>query len=150
MTSIIARVERIREGHSERALIHAVDVEGREYKIEVPPAEVRDLAQGQSYMLVLSWSIHVAPLAPASASAAPAAPRADAGSPVGAAGAPAYQATSNSAAPPAGSVDAQFMALMNRGGAPTSSAQPTGAGPRGATPDDQLANLLGVPSKSTS
>jgi|JI10StandDraft_1071094.scaffolds.fasta_scaffold15092_10 hypothetical protein len=149
MTSIIARIERIREGHSERALIHAIDAEGREYKIEVPPAEVSALAHGQSYMLVLSWSIHVAPLAPVVASAAP---RPDAGSPVSAAGTSVTEPATSSAAAPAGSVDAQFMALMSRVSAPASSAQPTGTAgsSREATPEDQLANLLGVPSKPTS
>ena len=137
MTSIIARIERIREGHSERALIHAVGAEGHEYKIEVPPADVRMLSPDQPYMLVLSWSIHVSPIAvTAAVSASPS----DMSSPAASSPAPA----SSIAASPR-SVDAQFMALMNRTTAPTDAVQASGS-PLASTTDQQLASLLGVPS----
>ena len=51
MKSIIARIERIRSGHSERALVHATDTGGREYKIEVPIDDVRELPPGEGHLL---------------------------------------------------------------------------------------------------
>lgn len=125
MRPIIARIERVLNGHSERALVHAVDDEGHEYKLEVPTGAVRDLAPGQGYVLVLSWSIHASPVSLPTAS--PTAP----------ASAPRATPSPTTAASPS-AVDAQFMALMNR---------PRASGSPGATPDQQLASLLGVQSK---
>jgi len=125
MTPTIARIQRVLNGHSERALVHAVDDAGLEYKLEVPTAAVRDLAPGQGYVLVLSWSIHASPvtLPMATLAATPA---------------PTPATPSPTTAPAPSAVDAQFMALMNR---------PRASGPQGATPDQQLAGLFGVPSK---
>ena len=86
---ILARIERIRSGHSDRSLVHAVAA-GLEYKIEVPTDEVAGLGTGEGHMLVLSWSIHASPVVTVTAEAPP-----------------------SSAAPV--SVDAQFMSMMNRG-----------------------------------
>jgi predicted component of type VI protein secretion system len=86
---ILARIERIRHGHSDRSLVHAV-AEGLDYKIEVPTDEVASLGTGEGHMLVLSWSIHASPSVTVTAEAPP------------------------SAATPV-RVDAQFMSMMNRG-----------------------------------
>ena len=148
MNAIVARVERIRSGHSDRALVHAIDGEGREYKIEVPLDDVRDLPPDQAYLLVMSWSIHASPvpatIAATSASAPASTPRT-----------PASPVTS---AP--SSVDAQFMALMNHETDPgrtlekhsdnkrvaLQSALPGAtSSPPESTPDQQLASMLGMP-----
>jgi hypothetical protein len=157
---ILARIERIRHGHSDRSLVHAV-AEGLDYKIEVPTDEVAGLGTGEGHMLVLSWSIHASPAvtvtseAPASsaapvrvdaqfmsmmnrgtdgASATPAAPTPAAPTPV---------ATASSTPSPA-SVDEQFMTLMNRGksGAPAPDTAMSLSGP-----ERQLASLLGLPTR---
>lgn len=116
--SILAHIRAIRFGHSERALVQAVDARGLEYKLEVPTDEVRGVVGD---MLVLSWSIHDNPavvttptsVTPTSTSAT---------------------ATSESPASPLGpaAVDEQFDVLM-RGGAARSA----------LTPEQQLAALLG-------
>lgn len=131
MTPTIARIQRVLNGHSERALVHAVDDAGLEYKLEVPAAAVRDLASGQGYVLVLSWSIHASPVSLPTTPVAVAATPAPTPTPTPATPAP-------TTAPTPSAVDAQFMALMNR---------PRASGPQGATPDQQLVSLLGVPSK---
>jgi len=147
MKSVVARIERIRSGHSDRALIHAIDAEGCEYKLEVPIGEVRELPPG--HLLVISWSIHANPSLPAmpamTAPAPPATPSAT----------PAAQAI-----PTSSSVDAQFMALMSRGNGPRAeldrSSNNAGGNlldarvaetpsPPGTTPDQQLATMLGMP-----
>lgn len=55
--TIVARVRRVLMGHSERTLVHAVDDDGLECKIEVPSDVVRDLVPGQEHTLMLSWSL---------------------------------------------------------------------------------------------
>ncbi len=142
MKSIIARIERIRSGHSERALVHATDTGGREYKIEVPIDDVRELPPGEGHLLLISWEIHANPAQMATASAMPQVTPSP---------------TPTAQAPPASSsVDAQFMALMGRGGpkaekpsdtpreSPLAVRDATRA-PPGTTPDEQLANMLGMP-----
>jgi hypothetical protein len=147
MSTIVARVERIRSGHSDRALVHAIDADGREHKIEVPLDDVRDLPPDQAYLLVMSWSIHASPV-PATAAASASAPSSTPRPPV-----------SPVAAAPS-SVDAQFMALMNH---ETDTRRPlekhsdskrvdlqsvlvgaTSAPPE-STPDQQLVSMLGMP-----
>ncbi|SFF43832.1 hypothetical protein SAMN02745121_08859 [Nannocystis exedens] len=59
--SISAQVRRILKGHSDRALIHAVDDAGLEYKIEVPLEAVRGIDLAASQVLVLSWSLQAVP-----------------------------------------------------------------------------------------
>jgi hypothetical protein len=45
--TVNARVRRVVIGHSERSLIHAVDGDNLEYKIEVPSEVLRNLVPGQ-------------------------------------------------------------------------------------------------------
>jgi len=142
MNIVVARIERIRGGHSDRSLIHAIDASGRELRIEVASDAVRGLAAGPGHLLVLSWAIHENPTPPALA-----APGADAP-----ASAPQPQPGE---APPSGvppsAVDAQFMALMTRSSAPDRPPDRPAAGelaepqpPQPSTPDEQLARLLGM------
>ncbi len=149
MKSVIARIERIRSGHSERALVHAIDTGGREYRIEVPIEDVRELPPGEGHLLLISWSIHSNPAQIAAATAVPQVTP----SPTPTAQAP----------PTLSSVDAQFMALMSGGGRPKPElerpsdtpaeslmnvrAYATHA-PASTTPDEQLANMLGMPRDS--
>lgn len=149
MKSIVARIERIRGGHSDRALVHAIDTKGREYRIEVSNDDVSELPPGEGHLLVISWSIHENPIQPAMAAPMPqATPSAT----------PTAQATT---AP--SSVDAQFMALMSGRGhvqvelekysdnKPTKLAElfpPRTQSPQAITPDEQLASMLGMPRDS--
>jgi hypothetical protein len=149
MKTVVARIERIRSGHSDRALVHAIDKKGREYKLEVSNDEVSELPPGEGHLLVMSWSIHESPIQPTM-------------------GAPMPQATPSATptaqAPPApSSVDAQFMALMSGRGhvqvesekysdnkrANLADVRADGTqSPQGITPDEQLANMLGMPRDS--
>ncbi len=138
MSSIVARIERIRSGHSDRALVHAIDTRGHVYNIEVPLADVSELLAGHGHLLVLSWSIHANPISAMTAVGA-SAPE------------PAPQNTAPPTAAAPSSVDAQFMALMNRraGSEPTldksQSVLADAPSPSGITPEQQLASLLGMP-----
>lgn len=60
---ISAPVRRILRGHSGRALVHAVDEAGFEYKIEVPLEAVEGVDHEQDHVLVLSWSLQTRPRA---------------------------------------------------------------------------------------
>lgn len=132
MSTIVARVERIRSTH-DRALVHAIEGDGREHKIEVPLDDVRDLPPDQAYLLVMSWSIHASPV-PATAAASASAPASTPRPPV-----------SPVAAAPS-SVDAQFMALMNHETDTRQSALPRAtSSPPESTPDQQLVSMLGMP-----
>jgi hypothetical protein len=146
MKTVVARIERIRSGHSDRALVHAIDKKGREYKLEVSNDEVSELPPGEGHLLVMCWSIHENPTQPAMAAPMPQATP---------------SATLPAQAPSApSSVDAQFMALMSRGHQPKAelnrssdareSLQDARAAqsPPGTTPDEQLANMLGMPRDS--
>lgn len=94
---ISAPVRRILKGHSDRALIHAVDDNGLEYKVEVPLAAVHEVDPEQRYVLVFSWSLQSAPT--------------EAGTPeVASSPSPSSRAASSSAT----TVDQAFMALMTR------------------------------------
>jgi hypothetical protein len=147
-TSIIARVRRVLRGNSDRALVHAVDDVGHEYKIEIPLEAVRDVREGADNILMLSWSLHV--LAPAfEPTTAPASPTTTSAEP--AAAAPTTR-------PSPSSVDQQFMDLMNRGRT-TSSAAPATA-PSTSTPvtaspstdprlEHELAARLGITGRPT-
>lgn len=116
--SILAHIRAIRFGHSERALVHALDARGLEYKLEVPVDEVRGVVGD---MLVLSWTIHSNPAAVTT--------------PTSVTTTSATAASSESPASPLGpaAVDEQFDVLM-RGGAARSA----------LTPEQQLAALLGT------
>lgn len=105
-TTILAHVQEILKGHSERALLVAVDGEGHQVRLEVPSESVRAMKAHET-MLVLSWSLHPLPLA-AHEMQAPAEP-----TPTGA------------MAMPASAVDQEFMALMaGRHGTPAAPAAP--------------------------
>lgn len=149
MKSIVARIERIRSGHSDRALVHAIDAKGREYKLEVSNDEVSELLPGEGRLLVMSWSIHENPIPPTMAAPMPQAT-------------PAVTPTAQ-ATPAPSSVDAQFMALMSGRGnvqvelekysdnkrAILADVRAEGTqSPQGITPDEQLANMLGMPRDS--
>lgn len=128
---ILARVRRVLIGHSERALVHAVDDAGLEYKIEVPAGAVQ--GDGRELVLEITWSLHPAAetTTPTESQSIPVAPASAAISP--------------------NTVDQEFMALMARGrpdvpAAPTSTMEnstPTTA------PINQLAALLGIQARSS-
>lgn len=127
----LAHVRRILTGHSDRALIHAVNDAGHEYKLEVPAEAVRGVDSDHGLVLMVSWSLLALPRA-APPVAAPAAPPAEP-SPVTAA--------------PANAVDAEFMALMARTRRATPEpATPTPTAPSAAGPEHQIAALLGLAS----
>lgn len=155
---ILARIVRIRSGHSERALVHAVGADEHEYKLEVPAEAVASLPPGHSHMLVLWWSIHASP-AVVMASPTPATPatpvsadeqfvsmmnRGVEGTPASPTAPPPVASVPSSAASTPASVDEQFMTLMNRGkaGAPAPDDTPPLSGP-----ERHLATLLGVPTR---
>ncbi|MEZ4454855.1 MAG: hypothetical protein R3B09_35725 [Nannocystaceae bacterium] len=124
-SQVVAEVRRVLRGHSDRALVHAVDGEGLEYKIEVPLDQVRALSDQQGHVLTITYAIHTLPgLAPPAADLEEAASSAGAPTPAGAP-VPASGATSAGEAmgtPDPAAVDAEFMALMNRrSGSSTSS-----------------------------
>jgi hypothetical protein len=140
MNSIVAKILCIRDGHSDRSLVQAFDADGREYRIEVPSADVRDLVPDEGYLLVLSWSIHASP---------------DSSEPTLRETDPPAVVFSMDPAPSA--VDAEFMAMMQREPGITidkySDNKPVDlnwrpTAPRAATPDEQLASMLGMPRDS--
>ena len=156
---ILARIERIRRGHSDRSLVHAV-AEGLDYKIEVPTDEVAGLGTGEGHMLVLSWSIHASPAVTVAAEAPPSAATpvrvdaqfmsmmnrgTDSASATPAAPTPVATASSTTSATSSpASVDEQFMTLMNRG---KSSAPAPDTATSLSGPERQLASLLGLPTR---
>ncbi len=149
MKSIVARIERIRSGHSDRALVHAIDTKGREYRIEVSNDEVSEILPGEGHLLVMTWSILESPIQPAMAAPMPQATP---------------SAPPTAQAPPApSSVDAQFMALISGKGPVqvelekysdnkqvklTDFRADGTQSPQGITPEEQLANMLGMPRDS--
>ena len=128
--TVNARVRRVVIGHSERALIHAVDGDNLEFKVEVPSEAVRGLVPGQELMLTLSWKLEPLVDTTSRATAAP-------------------LARAPTSLPSA--VDEEFMALMaRRRGAPTSAAAPS-TGPSSppttgavSSEAEQLAQRLGI------
>ena len=139
--TFVARVRRVLTGHSDRSLIHAVDDDNLETKMEVQSEVLRDLVPGQQYMLVLSWTLQPVVTTPASRETA--APPARAPTPLPSA------------------VDEEFMALMSRRRGSTGAGQtsaespsppPLGSGaPVVASAAEQLAQRLGLrPGRPTS
>jgi hypothetical protein len=59
MTPIAARIARVHTGSSVATLIHAIDDDGREHRLEFPPALARTIVPGQ--VLVFQWSVHTVP-----------------------------------------------------------------------------------------
>ncbi|MBZ5709385.1 hypothetical protein [Nannocystis pusilla] len=129
--TVLALVRRVATSPEGRALVHAVDDAGLEYKIEVPVEAVRGVSLDQGHVLVLSWSLEVSPRA-----AEPATAPTPAESP--------STATTRSSTPSA--VDQAFMELMGRGSTSTvASAAETSNTPVSATNRTRqgLAELLG-------
>ena len=132
----LAHVRRVLTGHSDRALIHAVDDAGHEYKLEVPAGAVRGLEADRGLVLMVSWSLLALPRAAEPA----AAPTASAVDPPSASATPTPK--------PANAVDAEFMALMARTRRSTpASATPSLTASSAAGPEQQIAELLGLSPK---
>lgn len=77
MKTSVAQVRQVLTGHSDRALVTAVDGSGREYKLEIPVGDARDVTARM--VLVLTWSFHppMEEAAPASTAAIDPVSRAD-------------------------------------------------------------------------
>lgn len=138
---VVAKVRRVLAGHSERSLIHAVDPDSLEYKIEVPSDVLRNLVPGQEHTLMLSWALQPV-TAPATSSASTAIATTAAATPAGV-------PTSLPSA-----VDEEFMALMARprGGQPMagSSPPPLARAAPVTSAAEQLAQRLGLrPARTT-
>ena len=58
-TTIVARIIRVLTGNATATMLHAVDEDGLEIKLEVPPAQARAVVPGQ--VLVMQWSTHGIP-----------------------------------------------------------------------------------------
>lgn len=140
-TSIIARVRKVLRGNSDRALVHAVDDAGHEYKIEIPLEAVRELRDGGDNILMLSWSLHVLP--PAFELATPAVPPTTSAEP----STPAPAAATNRPSP--SSVDQQFMELMTRGRSTPSTGGPATASPSTGSATELAARLGISPGRPT-
>jgi hypothetical protein len=127
----VARIREIMRGHSARVLVHAVDADGLEYKLEVPTDAAQGLAEG--HVLVFTWSAHAIPAAVAGAQA-----------PTTSGARSASQAPSLSTPQNAKSADEQFLELTGRR-QPASSSMATGASPvESRSTAENLAELLGV------
>jgi len=59
---IRAKIQSLRNGQSERSLIHAVDQDGLEYKIEVPTAALSQVSRARDLTLIMSWVVEETPL----------------------------------------------------------------------------------------
>ena len=103
MMTSLAQVRQVLTGHSDRALVIAIDALGHVHKLEMPAGAVRDVKERDT-MLVLSWSFHAVPLA------------VEAPEPVKAHDAPEHDTRhdAGTARPPASAVDQSFMELMAR------------------------------------
>ena len=138
----LAHVRRVLTGHSDRALIHAVDDAGHEYKLEVPAGAVRGLEADRGLVLMVSWSLLALPRA-AEPAAAPTGVPADPPSV-----STASTSTLTPTPKPANAVDAEFMALMARTRRSTpASAAPSPTAVSAAGTEQQIAELLGLAPK---
>jgi hypothetical protein len=142
---VVARVRRVVTGHSERSLIHAVDPDSLEYKIEVPSDVLHNLVPGQEHSLTLSWTLQPV-TAPATSSVGTSSVATAAPTPAGV------------PTPLPSAVDEEFMALMARPrGSPPSGQPAAGSSPpplsNGApvtSAAEQLAQRLGIrPNRTT-
>ena len=59
MITIAARIARVVTGSSTATLLHAIDDDSLEIKIEVSPAQARAVVPGQ--VLIVQWSVHTVP-----------------------------------------------------------------------------------------
>ena len=134
----LAHVRRVLTGHSDRALIHAVDDAGHEIKLEVPADAVRGLEADRGFVLMVSWSLLALPRAAEPAAA-----------PTGAAiDTPSASPTPTPTSKPANAVDAEFMALMARTRRSTPEpATPSPTASSVAGPEQKIAELLGLAPK---
>ena len=56
---VAARVIRVVTGNATATLVHAIDDDGRDQKLELEPATARTIVPGQ--VLILQWSVHNIP-----------------------------------------------------------------------------------------
>lgn len=145
---IRAKIRSLRDGHSERSLIHAVDGDGLEYKLEVPTEALASVSRARDLTLIMSWVVEETPAAgaaevdasfaeimrgsttgPSPESAALLSELTNSVSGTGAAGAPGLEALLTKSTP----------------GASARSNQPAGASRDTTAAERQLANLLGIP-----
>lgn len=117
MKTQLARIREVMSGHSARALVHAVDADGLEYKLEVPADDARGLAEG--HVLWIAWSAHAMPPTQPEQAAAP--------------------PTQSASAAAGRSPDEQFMALMDR-----QRAAPTVAGEGSPSSRQSLEETFGL------
>jgi hypothetical protein len=138
MATQVYRVSRVlTAAESPVARLQAIDEDGHELRLELPAALVGRTAPG--HVLVLNWSVHALPVAPAAPVAADATPPASAAPPE---------------TPPASAartVDEAFMDLMSRGRQGTSAPPPSNATTppasqtrRGLEINDEFNTLLGA------
>jgi len=59
MTTIAARIVRVLNGPAAPTMLHAIDEDGLELRLEVPSAHARMVVPGQ--VLVVQWSAHAVP-----------------------------------------------------------------------------------------
>ena len=59
MKTIVARIIRVITGNATATMLHALNEDGLEAKIEVTPAQARAIVPGQ--VLVIQWSVHSVP-----------------------------------------------------------------------------------------
>lgn len=136
--AVLARVQSVRLGHAERALVHAVDDDGREYKLEVPPDSVRGLAQAGEHVLLVAWSLHALPRAPEPATTPPLAPEATE-----------VTASVLDIAAAASTVDEEFMVLLSRGHVTAASSPPATMQATASQKSTDFAELFGLPQGGT-
>jgi len=58
-TVLAARIIRVVTGNTTATLVHAIDDDGRDQKLELEPAAARTIVPGQ--VLILQWSVHSIP-----------------------------------------------------------------------------------------
>ena len=144
MATQVYRVSRVlTAAESPVARLQAIDEDGHELRLELPAALVGRTAPG--HVLVLNWSVHALPVAPAAPVAADATPPASAAPPE---------------TPPASAartIDEAFMDLMSRGrqGTPApalmTTTTPAAQTRRGPEINDEFNTLLGsAPGKGSS
>ena len=138
MATQVYRVSRVlTAAESPVARLQAIDEDGHELRLELPAALVGRTAPG--HVLVLNWSVHALPVAPAAPVAADATPPASAAPP------------ETSPASAARTIDEAFMDLMSRGrqgtSAPPSShatTPPASQTRSGIEINDEFNTLLGA------
>ncbi len=59
MKTTVARILRVHTGHATATMLHAIDDDGLEIKLEVSPAQARAIVPGN--VLIVQWSAHGVP-----------------------------------------------------------------------------------------